>query len=113
MNTVEQPSNADLRLRTDIPRRMAKATLPKQENADAGRAIARAQQLRGWSLKEFADAAKRNERQLARWMDGTEHPQLDTLFAILPFRQPLIQALAEIAGAGVEVTCAITMKAVA
>lgn len=93
---------------------MVKATLPIAESAgDAGRAIQRAQQLRGWSLKEFSDAAKRNERQLARWMDGTEHPQLDTLFAIVSFRQPLIVALAEIAGVGVEITTAITMRRIA
>lgn len=93
---------------------MVKAALPKPENAgDAGRAIQRAQELRGWSLKEFAGAAKRGERQLARWIDGTEHPQLDTLFAILSFRLPLIQALAEIAGAGVEVETLVRIKKVA
>jgi ribosome-binding protein aMBF1 (putative translation factor) len=94
--------------------RMAKAVLPKAESAgDAGRAIQRAQQLRGWSLKEFAGAAQRGERQLARWMDGTEHPQLDTLFAILSFRLPLVQALAEIAGAGVEVETLVRIRKVA
>jgi hypothetical protein len=93
---------------------MAKAALPKAESArDAGRAIDRARQLCGWSLKEFAGAAQRGERQLARWIDGTEHPQLDTLFAIVAFRQPLVQALAEIAGAGIEVTTSITLRRVA
>jgi ribosome-binding protein aMBF1 (putative translation factor) len=93
---------------------MVKAVLPKAETAgDAGRAIQRAQELRGWSLKEFAAAAQRGERQLARWMDGTEHPQLDTLFAIVSFRQPLIQALAEIAGDGVEVETLVRIKRVA
>lgn len=92
---------------------MAKAGLPKAETNAAGVAIARAQTLCGWSLKEFARAAQRGERQLARWIDGSEHAQLDTLFAIVPFRQPLIQALAEVAGAGVEVTTAITMRRIA
>lgn len=92
---------------------MAKAVLPKPESArDAGRAILRAQQLRGWSLKEFAAAAVRGERQLARWMDGSEHPQLDTLFAIVSFRIPLIVALAEVAGAGVEVETLVRLKQV-
>lgn len=94
--------------------RMVKATLPITESAgDAGRAIQRAQQLRGWSLKEFSDAAKRNERQLARWMDGTEHPQLDTLFQIQSFRIPLVQALAEIAGAGIEIETTIRLRRIA
>jgi hypothetical protein len=65
---------------------------------------------RGWSLKEFAEAAQRGERQLARWMDGTEHAQLDTLFAIESFRQPLIVALAERAGFGVDVHTTITIR---
>jgi transcriptional regulator with XRE-family HTH domain len=83
---------------------MVKATLPKAESdGDAGRAIERARLLRGWSLKEFAGATKRGERQLARWINGTEHPQLDTLFAIVSFRQPLIQALSEAAGVQVDV----------
>jgi len=86
---------------------MAKADLRKAENNDAGLAITQARQSLGWSLKEFSGAAKRGERQLARWEEGTEHPQLDTLFAIVPFRQPLIIALAKRAGLGVETTIKI------
>jgi transcriptional regulator with XRE-family HTH domain len=89
---------------------MAKADLRKPENNDVGRAIARAQQLCGWSLKEFAEAARREERQLARWMDGSEHAQLDTLFAIASFRRPLIIALAERAGLGVDVQYVVTIR---
>lgn len=91
---------------------MAKADLRKAEN-HAGQAIERAQQLCGWSLKEFAGAAQRSERQLARWKDGSEHPQLDTLFAIVVFRRPLIIALAEQAGLGVDVQTVITLKVAA
>ena len=87
---------------------MAKASLPKAEN-HAGHAIERARQLRGWTLKEFSGAAKRGERQLARWIDGTEHPQLDTLFAIVSFREPLVIALAERAGVRVTVRTVITI----
>lgn len=94
--------------------RMAKAglrDLRKAENdSTVGRAIARAQSLRGWSLKEFSDAAQRNERQLARWMDGREHPQLDTLFAIESFREPLLVALAEMAGVGVVVETVVRFR---
>jgi len=92
--------------------KMAKADLRKAENA-AGQAIERARQLRGWSLKELSGAAQRGERQLARWIDGTEHSQLDTLFAIDSFRQPLIIALAERAGLGVIVQTTITLQKVA
>jgi hypothetical protein len=63
--------------------------------------------------KEFSGAARRGERQLARWIDGTEHPQLDTLFAIVSFRKPLIVALAERAGVGVDVQTVIRILDVA
>lgn len=88
---------------------MATATLRKAETNDAGAAIAQAQRVLGWSLKEFSGYAKRGERQLARWIDGTEHAQLDTLLAIVPFRQPLIIALAKRAGLGVQVRTTITI----
>lgn len=104
--TPEKMAKADLRK----PETLAKADLRKAETNDVGLAIARAQQLRGWSLKEFSEAAQRGERQLARWMDGTEHAQLDTLFAIESFRQPLIVALAERAGFGVDVHTTITIR---
>jgi hypothetical protein len=97
----------------DIQPRPAKAALRKAASNDAGQAIDRARQLRGWSLKEFAGAAQGGDRQLARWMAGTEHPQLDTLFAIVSFRQPLIQALAERAGVGVDVSTIVTIRKVA
>ena len=88
---------------------MATATLRKAESNDAGEAITSARQALGWSLKEFSGVAKRGERQLARWEEGTEHPQLDTLFAIVPFRKPLIVALAKCAGLGVRVRTVVTI----
>ena len=94
---------------------MAKADLRKPDmwREQIGGAIQRAMSLRGWSLKELAGAVDRDERQCARWIDGTERPQFDTLFGVETFRQPLIVALAELAGAGVEVTTAITIRRIA
>lgn len=96
-----------LLLRSEMRPRMAKADLRKAEagewKANVGRAIQRAYLLCGWTLKEFADQVKRDERQLARWISGAERPQFDTLFAVVALRQALIIALAELAGAGVEV----------
>ncbi len=108
--SLPDPARVDLLPRAE---RMAKADLRKAENNDAGHAIARAQKLCDWSLKEFAGHAKRGERQLARWIDGTEHPQLDTLFAIEAFRKPLVVALAERAGLGVDVQTVVTIRLVA
>lgn len=88
--------------------RMAKADLRKAEtNAEwleLGRILARVQVLSGLSLKEFADAVQRDERQIARMKDGKERPQIEAVYAVARFRQMLIQALGESAGAEVEVT---------
>lgn len=87
--------------------RMAKAVLEdrrKAESVPIGHALRRMLALVGWSLKEFAGAVGRNERQVARWLDGSERAQLDTLFAVEALRQPLVQALAELAEAEVVVT---------
>lgn len=94
---------------------MAKARLERTPDAQAwrehiGRAIERARLLRGWSLKEMADAVGRDERQIARWINATERPQLDALFAPACFRQSMVVALAELAGAGVEVTTHISIR---
>lgn len=94
---------------------MAKADLRKAELRDwrvaVGGVLHRAMILRGWSLKEFAAAVDRDERQCARWMDGTERPQFDTVFAVVTLRQPVLQAWGELAGA--EVQTIITMRRVA
>lgn len=96
-------------------RAVAKANLRKADDWKplVGRALVRAIQLRGWSLKEFAGAVDRDPRQCARWLDGSERPQFDALFAIESFRQPLIVAFAEMAGAGVEVTTHISVRRIA
>lgn len=96
---------------------MAKAILRKAEGepwkVQIGRAIQRALSLRGWSLKEFAGALDRDPRQVARWIDGSERPQFDAMFAVETLRQPLVIALAELAGTGVEITTEITIRRVA
>lgn len=97
------------------PETMAKADLRKAEVRDwraaVGQVLHRAMLLRGWSLKEFAAAVDRDERQCARWMDGTERPQFDTVFAVVTLRQPVLQAWGELAGADVQTI--ITMRRVA
>lgn len=90
---------------------MAKADLRKADQSGEpegwreaiGRAIERAMFLQGWSLKEFAAAVDRDERQVARWITGSERAQFDTLFAVEALRQPLIQALSELVGVPVHV----------
>ena len=96
---------------------MAKADLRKAE-ADAmrvrvGRALERAVQRRGWTLKEFAGEVEKDQRQCSRWFTGEERPQFDVLFAIESFRQPLVVALAELAGHAVEIETTIRVRQVA
>jgi hypothetical protein len=93
---------------------MAKAHLRKAENWQAnGLAIARTRELSGLSLKLFAAAVKRDERQVARWVIAAERPQLETVFAAPALRALLVIALAEQAGLGVDVQTTITVKRIA
>lgn len=48
--------------------------------------------------------------QLNRWIAGTENPQLGQLFAIEWLRQPLVIALAGLAGGGVTVETVIRVQ---
>lgn len=87
---------------------IAKAVLRKADatpevRQQVGRAIARAGSICGWTLKEFAAYVGRDPRQLARWISGVERPHFDALFAVPELRQPLVQALSELAGADVEI----------
>ena len=78
---------------------MAKADLKKVEadfKAQIGGAIHRAFSLAGWSQKEAAARLNRDAAQVARWIAGTERPQMDALFALDELRWPLIQELAKL-----------------
>lgn len=114
-NIVSDRPTRGQRALPDNTARLAKALLRKADTAiwreQIGRAIERAMSLVGWSLKEFAAAVDRDPRQVARWLDGSERPQLDAVFAVERLRQPLVQALGELAGA--EVQTVITIRRVA
>lgn len=95
-------------------RRMAKADLRKTEmepwREQIGQAIQRVKDRSGLSLKEFADAVQRNERQVSRWFDGTEHPQIAAIFAVETLRGLLIVVLAELAGDAVEIETVVRVR---
>lgn len=106
----------------EMPRpRMAKAILPeakvnlrKSENCDfrseIGRVVQRTGELAGLTrLQQFADAIKRDPRQVARWIDGSERAQFDAIWAVDALRVPLVQALAEQCSMGVQVQTVITL----
>ena len=91
---------------------MAKADLKSLEadfKAQIGRAIQRAFSLAGLTQKEAAGKVNRDAAQIARWIAGTERPQMDALFAVEELRWPLIQCLAALAQA--EITTEIRRRA--
>jgi transcriptional regulator with XRE-family HTH domain len=105
--TIPNSSAARHRLLSEnVTPTMAKAHLRKAEvesgdwRGEVGKAIERVKNMTGLSLKEFADAVGREDRQVARWIAGTERPQFDAIFAVEHFRQPLVIALAELIGSG-------------
>src|SRR5262245_28750689 len=104
-------------LTSDIRPRPAKAHLRKAEEGEwrarVGGAVERAYKLCGWSLKEFASKVRRDERQLARWISGAERPQFDVMFGVEVVRSALVIALAELAGAGVQVETTVTIRRIA
>ena len=75
-----------------------------------GAAIAQAISVAGWSIKEAAGEIGREPAQVSRWIAGTEHPQLDTLWTVEALRWPIIQALAALDGQN-EIVIEIRRKA--
>lgn len=78
--------------------------------AAVGQAIETTRLLAKLSLKEFAAVIERDERQVARWIAGTDRPQFDALFAAEALRQPLLIAFAELAGPSVDIETHITVR---
>ncbi len=84
---------------------MAKATLPDVRKPDVadiwrekiGRSVERTRTLAQMTLKEFADAIGKDERQIARWIEGKDRPQFDAIFSVPTLRSYLVIALAELA----------------
>lgn len=100
-----------------VPAVMAKADL-KLKNREpwrtsVGAAVRRCFALAGLSQKEAAALLQLDPAQVQRWIAGSERPQVDTIFSVEQLRQPFVVALAEMAGAGIEVTTAITIRRVA
>lgn len=92
---------------------MAKADLKNLEDRwreQVGRAVQRCFLLAGRSQKEAAALIGRDAAQVQRWIAGTERPQFDAIFAVDELRQALVIALAELAGAGVEVETVVRIS---
>lgn len=113
-STVSARPPAALRTSLEtVQPRMAKMDLKNLEalwKVKVGHAVQRAFKLAGLSQKEVAGEIERDQAQIARWAAGTERPQFDVLFAVEPLRQPLILALAELAGESVEIETTVKLK---
>lgn len=81
---------------------LLKAEIPPWRKVLGG-AVKRARARKDWSLKQLAGSLDRDERQVARWEDGSERAHWDALFALDEFRIELLIALAEVCGTAVEI----------
>lgn len=107
------PSSAPCHRRLpDVAAAPAKADLRKaEEDAWKISIAAVVVQVRGQlTLKEFAAKVGREPRQCARWMDATERPQFDAIFAVPAFRRPLLLGLASLAGADVDIETVVRIR---
>jgi hypothetical protein len=114
-NHTAQVGNRHLERLENLPLTQAKADLTKHELGEnakemVGKAVGRCFALAGLSQKEAAALVGREAAQISRWISGAERPQLDVLFVHPCLRQPLVQALAELAGDGVDVQTVVTMR---
>ena len=108
--SVQQPSLPTPLLVPEKPRKQAKAALKgvrKAENGALwlkwGAAIEDVQCVFRLTLKEFAAELQKDERQVQRWIEGKERPQIETVLAIPRFEPPMLIALAQrISGVSVD-----------
>lgn len=113
---MAQPSLPTPLLVSEKPKKQAKATLKTLRKAEKGSqwqkwgvAIKAVQHEFQLSLKEFAAELERDERQVQRWMDAQERPQIETVLAVERFEPVMLIALAK-KTSGVEVDTVIHVR---
>lgn len=99
MPSTIQRDGARLPLLNSVPRpAMAKVHTPSHGNPACWSLIAacldEVRRDAGLNVDEFADVLERDPRQVGKWLNATERPQFETVFAIDRFQQPLLLALA-------------------
>lgn len=91
-------------LRTDPPRKMAKAGLTSVRKADqpsatavkVGAAVHRARTRAEWNLQQFAHEMQRDERLVAKWESGEKNPNLEAILGHPVLKGHFIVAQAEL-----------------
>lgn len=114
--SLAQPSLPTPLLVPERRQKQAKAALPDVRKAEIerlwkkdGAAMREVQHAFGLTLKEFAAAIGKDERQVERQMQGVERPQIEAVRAIARFEGPMLIALARRAD-GVEVDTVIHVR---
>jgi ribosome-binding protein aMBF1 (putative translation factor) len=91
----------------------AKADLRKTGDeafyARIGQCIDEVRNVFGLSIKEFAAVLGKNESQVRRWVEGSERPQIEAVFAVEKFQGAMVIALARLA-TGVDVDTVIHVR---
>src|SRR3990167_971448 len=116
MATLVQSSLPTPLLVTEKPRKQAKASLPAVRKAEMERQWLKwgacVDEVRGMfrlTLQQFAAEVGKDERQVARWIEGKERPQIETVLAVDRFQGPMLIALGRSAY-GVEVDTVIHVR---
>lgn len=114
-HSILQSTDARHLLKADGVSPMAKADVRKADvdawRGQIGRAVDRVRQLSGLNLQQFSNAIDRDDRQVKRWIEGKDRPQLDALFAVPMLREHIVVALAELlSGQGVEVETTVRIR---
>jgi hypothetical protein len=115
-SSLLQPTLPTPLLVTETRRKQAKASLPEIRKAEMARLWVKwggcIDEVRGvfrLTLQQFAAELGKDERQVARWVEGKERPQIETVLAVDRFQGAMVIALARLAS-GVEVDTVIHVR---
>lgn len=108
-SSLAQPSLPTPLLLSDKGQKDLRSAEVNPHYVKLGACIAEVMRFSGLSLEEFAFALKKDERQIARQMQGRERPQLEAVLAVDRFQGPMIVALARISQ-GVEVDTVLHIR---
>lgn len=111
-NSLAQPIDGRPVLRPDGRARMAKAAVRKADNphAEMGAVVVAVRQASGLNLDEFAQVIKKDPRQVKRWEDATDRPQIEAIYAVDDFKPLVVEAMAQRSGHRVETEVVIRIK---
>jgi hypothetical protein len=70
---------------------------------EVAKAIQRTFSLAGLTQKESAALLCLDQGQVSRWTSGVERPHFDAIFVVEVLRRPMLVALAEMIGEGVQI----------